>query len=52
MNKKLGDFDVLNEDKVQLYLESVLMQPSYKIGMFFDSPWWRDDIPSPGKISS
>ena len=49
MNKKLGDFDVLNEDKVQLYLESVLMQPSYKIGMFFDSPWWRDDIPSPVK---
>ena len=49
MNKKRGDFDVLNEEKVQLYLESVLMQPSYKIGMFFDSPWWRDDIPSPAK---
>ena len=49
MDKKKGDFDVLNEDKVQLYLESVLMQPSYKIGMFFDSPWWRDDIPSPPK---
>lgn len=49
MSKKRGDFDVLNEDKVQLYLESVLMQPSYKIGMFFDSPWWRDDIPSPPK---
>ncbi|WP_296704007.1 hypothetical protein [Algoriphagus sp.] len=46
-NKNEGDFDVLNEDKVQLYLESVLMQPSYKIGMFFDTPWWRDDIPSP-----
>ncbi|XRE44741.1 Amine oxidase, flavin-containing [Tenacibaculum discolor] len=49
MNKKQDDFDVLNDDKVQLYLESVLMQPSYKIGMFFDSPWWRDDIPSPPK---
>lgn len=49
MNKKQGDFDVLNDDKVRLYLESVLMQPSYKIGMFFDSPWWRDDIPSPPK---
>lgn len=49
MNKKSNDFDVLNEDKVQLYLESVLMQPSYKIGMFFDTPWWRDDIPSPPK---
>jgi hypothetical protein len=48
-NKKEGDFDVLNEEKVQLYLESVLMQPSYKIGMFFKTPWWRDDIPSPAK---
>lgn len=48
-DKKEDDFDVLNEDKVQLYLESVLMQPSYKIGMFFDTPWWRDDIPSPPK---
>lgn len=47
MNKGQDDFDVLNEDKVQLYLESVLMQPSYKIGMFFKTPWWRDDIPSP-----
>lgn len=33
--------DVLNHEKVQLYLESVLMEPSYKIGMFFDTPWWR-----------
>jgi hypothetical protein len=49
MNKKEGDFDVLNDDKVRLYLESVYMQPSYKIGMFFKSPWWRDDIPSPPK---
>lgn len=48
-DKKTGDFDVLNEDKVQLYLEAVLMQPSYKIGMFFDTPWWRDDISSPPK---
>ena len=48
-NKNEDDFDVLNEEKVQLYLESVLMQPSYKIGMFFDTPWWRDDVPSPAK---
>jgi hypothetical protein len=32
--------DVLNDPKVQLYLESTVMQPSYKIGMFFDTPWW------------
>jgi hypothetical protein len=34
--------DVLNHEKVQLYLESVMMEPSYKVGMFFDSPWWRE----------
>lgn len=32
--------DVLNHEKVQLYLESVIMEPSYKVGMFFDEPWW------------
>jgi hypothetical protein len=35
-------FDVLNHEKVQLYLESTILQPSYKIGMFFDSEWWQD----------
>jgi hypothetical protein len=34
--------DVLNHQKVQLYLESVLMEPSYKVGMFFDQEWWLD----------
>ncbi|MCZ6595504.1 MAG: hypothetical protein O6943_11410 [Bacteroidetes bacterium] len=34
--------DVLNHEKVQLYLESVIMEPSYKVGMFFEKPWWRD----------
>lgn len=34
--------DVLNHQKVQLYLESAIMQPSYKIGMFFDHEWWTD----------
>lgn len=32
--------DVLNHQKVRLYLEAAVMQPSYKVGMFFDSPWW------------
>src|SRR5579859_3666790 len=32
--------DVLNHQKVMLYLEAAIMQPSYKVGMFFDSPWW------------
>ena len=35
-----GGLDVLNDRRVTLYLESAIMQPSYKIGMFFDSPWW------------
>lgn len=34
--------DVLNGEKVQLYLESAIMQPSYKVGMFFDTEWWTD----------
>ncbi|MDC8016118.1 FAD-dependent oxidoreductase [Tahibacter soli] len=32
--------DVLNHEKVQLFLESAVLQPSYKVGMFFDEPWW------------
>ena len=32
--------DVLNHPRVQLYLESAIMQPSYKVGMFFDQEWW------------
>jgi hypothetical protein len=39
--------DVLNHRKVQLYLESAIMQPSYKVGMFFDSPWWADSVSTP-----
>jgi len=33
--------DVLNHQRVQLYLEAAVMQPSYKIGLFFDQPWWE-----------
>jgi hypothetical protein len=32
--------DVLNHPKVQLYLEAAILQPSYKVGMFFDQEWW------------
>jgi hypothetical protein len=42
-----GAVDVLNHEKVNLYLESTIMQPSYKVGMFFDTPWWAPDIDSP-----
>ena len=46
--------DVLNHRKVQLYLESAIMQPSYKVGMFFDSPWWADTVntPYPAQIAA
>ncbi len=33
--------DVLNHHQVKLYMESTIMQPSYKVGMFFDQPWWE-----------
>src|SRR5882757_4919705 len=39
--------DVLNHPKVQLYLESAILQPSYKVGMFFDSPWWMANATNP-----
>ena len=46
--------DVLNHRKVQLYLESAIMQPSYKVGMFFSAPWWADTVntPYPAQISA
>jgi hypothetical protein len=42
-----GEVDVLNHEKVNLYLESTIMQPSYKVGMFFDQPWWAPDAENP-----
>lgn len=48
--------DVLNHENVQLYLESAVMQPSYKVGMFFHTPWWADNSnnppPYPAQINS
>jgi hypothetical protein len=45
--------DVLNSRRVQLYLESAIMQPSYKVGMFFSSPWWTDvTTPYPAPIAA
>ncbi len=39
--------DVLNHERVNLFLESTIMQPSYKVGMFFDEPWWAPDAANP-----
>ncbi len=44
--------DVLNAQRVKLYLESVVMQPSYKVGLFFDTPWWLDNATYPPKLTS
>ena len=38
-----GENDVLNHEQVSLYLESAIMQPSYKVGMFFEYPWWSPE---------
>lgn len=46
--------DVLNDPQVQLRLQSLIEQPSYKIGMFFKEAWWLADAeakpPYPAKI--
>ena len=49
--QKQDGFDVLNEQAVQLYLESAVMQPSYKIGLFFKEPWWTDKAKYPPRLS-
>jgi hypothetical protein len=37
-----GKIDILNDKDVQNLLQSVILQPSYKIAMFFDSDWWTN----------
>jgi len=44
--------DVLNHEKVQLYLEAAIMQPSYKVGMFFKEQWWLDQAAYPPQLTS
>lgn len=39
--------DVLNHEKVALYMDAAIMQPSYKIGMFFDQAWWLNATYAP-----
>ena len=39
--------DVLNAEKVALYREAVIKQPSYKVAMFFDTDWWTRAIYPP-----
>jgi hypothetical protein len=44
-----GKLDFLNVTRVQNYLESVILQPSYKVAMFFDKEWWKT-APYPPKL--
>ena len=45
--------DVLNHKQVQLYLEAAVIQPSYKVGMFFDKPWWlNSETPYPPQLTT
>lgn len=46
-----GKLDFLNNAKVRNYLDSVIEQPSYKIAMFFDAPWWTDTLYPPKLVS-
>lgn len=48
--QKTDGLDVLNHRKVRLYLEAAVMQPSYKVGMFFHKPWWLEST-YPAKIT-
>jgi len=47
-----GKVDFLNETNVQNYLESVIEQPSLKVAMFFDVPWWKVARYPPKLVSS
>ena len=51
--QKHAGLDVLNHPQVQLYLESAIMQPSYKVGMFFDTEWWMNPrvVTYPAKLT-
>ncbi len=46
-----GITDFLNHDAVQRDLEAVIEQPSYKVAMFFDEPWWQD-VPYPPRLGT
>lgn len=48
-----GRTNFLNHNDVANYLESVIEQPSYKVAMFFDRPWWTEDagdMPYPPQV--
>jgi len=50
-NRQVGGIDFLNAPNVRNYLESVIQQPSYKVAMFFDRPWWQDSTYPPNLVN-
>jgi hypothetical protein len=44
---KPDGLDVLNHKNVILKIESAIMQPSYKVGMFFKEAWWSTAATTP-----
>ena len=47
-----GKLDFLNAQTVQNNLQSVIEQPSYKVAMFFDRPWWETAKYPPKLVST
>jgi hypothetical protein len=46
-----GTLDVMNARPVQLYMDGVIRQPSMRVMLFFDSPWW-ETCPYPPDLTS
>lgn len=47
-----GTLDILNAEGVQLYIDGVIRQPSMRVMLFFDRPWWNDaDVPYPPSLT-
>ncbi|MDG2531316.1 hypothetical protein [Caulobacter endophyticus] len=47
-----GTLDILNVEGVQLYIDGVIRQPSMRVMLFFDRPWWNDPgVPYPPSLT-
>ena len=47
-----GTLDILNAEGVQLYIDGVIRQPSMRVMLFFDRPWWNDPgVPYPPSLT-
>ncbi|HWW25463.1 MAG TPA: hypothetical protein VNZ85_06155 [Caulobacter sp.] len=46
-----GTLDIMNQRPVQLYMDGVIRQPSMRVMLFFDGPWW-ETCPYPPDLTS